>query len=898
MPSILSRFKRSPSTSSSNGDLAEESRSRRSSVVSSNYTYEEGEQHITSPGRSKIAVPPGPGGSIFVENFSDNNQNQNQNTSSSPVKRQITPSPRDRPAPLNVPVSNSNPPIQPLGTPKLVLTEEGSNSPRSFNSSPVVTSPTKVDRTRPTLGLGISNTDRDTTEDDLETPTAYDHSYKEMSLPVDSTTRVRSGSIISSNGGHSRRGSILSRTTKDATSPPLSPEGLHPVDSRQTSGSKKSRKRRTKSITSTSGQSGIAAALAKGGLHITGPVVSDDFLKSMHIKPRHRSKRSPFLTSRKDGDDDGGHGEEINGEDDFEGDDFDDDDDDSSSDLGDDLPVTGFAVASNKRNADFHALFPSIDDGDYLIEDYGCALSKDILLQGRLYVSENHLCFHANILGWVTDVVVAFADIRTIEKKMTALVIPNAIQVTTGNAKYTFASLIARDSTYDVMMNIWRLCNPNAVMSSVSLAQTNVGSRPGSVAGDDADAPNSGGNKEGGASKGHGPTQCACGKEGKHYGETALDTTFHSTPEKIYELMFNSGWFKTFLSDNQKLRDIESSEWKPMGPSDPLLTRSTSYIKPLNGSIGPKQTKCHIVDEHDHVDYDDYISLITTTKTPDVPSGGVFSVKTRTCLMWAGKNATKVVVTTTVEWTGKSWVKGIIEKSCIEGQKTYHDDLETGMRQYIKENASEFAGEGGEDEDEVAEIESKEAAEKGAGENVSEAQKYANDQAKKQRKEQDLGLLQSGIDSLVAGIKAIFSGIKGIFDSVEDMLEDTPFKLSNLLAILIILLVISNVYTYLKIDKKASSTRRSKKLSPSHKRDEYGNGDISGGIEDIEEAVKRVLRQKASSQTPKEESIELLKILDNVESRVNKLRDDIASIEFDNLITKPSEGSGTLNDLD
>ena len=38
-------------------------------------------------------------------------------------------------------------------------------------------------------------------------------------------------------------------------------------------------------------------------------------------------------------------------------------------DLGeDDIPVTGFAVASNKRNADFHDLFSGIPEGDYLIE--------------------------------------------------------------------------------------------------------------------------------------------------------------------------------------------------------------------------------------------------------------------------------------------------------------------------------------------------------------------------------------------------------------------------------------------------------------------------------------------------------------------------------------------------
>jgi hypothetical protein len=35
------------------------------------------------------------------------------------------------------------------------------------------------------------------------------------------------------------------------------------------------------------------------------------------------------------------------------------------------LPVTGFAVASNRRNAEFHAMFRTVDEGDYLIEGEG-----------------------------------------------------------------------------------------------------------------------------------------------------------------------------------------------------------------------------------------------------------------------------------------------------------------------------------------------------------------------------------------------------------------------------------------------------------------------------------------------------------------------------------------------
>lgn len=112
--------------------------------------------------------------------------------------------------------------------------------------------------------------------------------------------------------------------------------------------------------------------------------------------------------------------------------------------------------------------------------------------------------------------------------------------------QYTFASFISRDTTYDVLMNIWRLCNPNAVMKSASSDRPR--SRAPSEAGLDT-------KDEGGAGgKGHAKTECSCGKEGKHFTETALQTVFPSTPEKIYNLMFNSGWLKEFMTEDQKLK--------------------------------------------------------------------------------------------------------------------------------------------------------------------------------------------------------------------------------------------------------------------------------------------------------------------------------------------------------
>lgn len=36
--------------------------------------------------------------------------------------------------------------------------------------------------------------------------------------------------------------------------------------------------------------------------------------------------------------------------------------------------------------------------------DYSCALQREILLQGRLYLSENWICFYSNIFRWETTV--------------------------------------------------------------------------------------------------------------------------------------------------------------------------------------------------------------------------------------------------------------------------------------------------------------------------------------------------------------------------------------------------------------------------------------------------------------------------------------------------------------
>ena len=145
-------------------------------------------------------------------------------------------------------------------------------------------------------------------------------------------------------------------------------------------------------------------------------------------------------------------------------------------------------------------------------------------------------------------------EIITLEKKITAFVIPNAIQITTRQAKYNFASFLSRDTTFDVIYNIWRLARPEDTQSlgSGSVEQAVDQIIEGTIIGGGVNGDAVIVGKQVGTVK-RKVTECQCGKDGTHYSEKALEMIIPGTPERIYNLMFASGFMKEFLVVNQKL---------------------------------------------------------------------------------------------------------------------------------------------------------------------------------------------------------------------------------------------------------------------------------------------------------------------------------------------------------
>ncbi|KAK9768438.1 hypothetical protein K7432_000917 [Basidiobolus ranarum] len=395
-------------------------------------------------------------------------------------------------------------------------------------------------------------------------------------------------------------------------------------------------------------------------------------------------------------------------------------------------------ITAKKKNSDFHNLFKDVPISEILIQDYSCAIQKDILIHGRMYVTENYICFYASIFGFVSSIVVEFKDVVAIERRNMAFFVPNAILISTLQQKYLFASFMTREAAFNRLVEFWRknhpslvenlgYCNsesnlesPYNVSNQVDSTSDSEGSNSdaSSEASDetqevqDAIEPsnmrhpvvNRGGisslsyvtsitptpvSKKRTISTGFQiqgdthkkPTLCDCYETG-HFKTLLLDTVIPAPIEKIFELLYgdNAQWIENFLTEH-KNKDVSSTPWDGN-------KRMLHYIMPINVPIGPKHTKCTITEEIDHKDFDKYTSVIATISTPDVPNGTYFNPATRTCLMHAGNGETRMIVTCAITWHKSSWLRGQIERSTMDGSKIVAKNTENAIRRELVDNSS------------------------------------------------------------------------------------------------------------------------------------------------------------------------------------------------------------------
>ncbi|TYZ61656.1 hypothetical protein PybrP1_010655 [[Pythium] brassicae (nom. inval.)] len=121
--------------------------------------------------------------------------------------------------------------------------------------------------------------------------------------------------------------------------------------------------------------------------------------------------------------------------------------------------------------SDFQKKF-QLDSPEQVVESYSCALYlSNFPYHGRLYLTRDHICF----TGWRDTIyVTSYLEITHIEKKNTALIVPNAIELTVNGERVFFTSFVFRDECFQCLQQLQAIKK-----GTVALMSGNTGEQSG-----------------------------------------------------------------------------------------------------------------------------------------------------------------------------------------------------------------------------------------------------------------------------------------------------------------------------------------------------------------------------------------------------------------------------------
>ncbi|AJV23550.1 CPA_1a_G0016610.mRNA.1.CDS.1 [Saccharomyces cerevisiae] len=398
---------------------------------------------------------------------------------------------------------------------------------------------------------------------------------------------------------------------------------------------------------------------------------------------------------------------------------------------------TPYHYASEQRNKDFHETFKSVPKDDRLLDDFNCGLNRELLYQGKLYITETHLCFNSNVLGWIAKVLIAFEDVTFMEKTSAAGLFPSAISIETKMGKTLFNGFISRDAAFGLMKEVWSRTLLQKDMANENINTKAEKSGNGKEIDDainsideenndkDANDNDTNENDDENISTNEttpNSTSSSPDKEKEKAYKLRADSSYqydgpiyhHSTsfpaepmannefvlkelpfdcaPGILFEIMFNSEqneFLLDFLRGQEGSQITTIPNFTSIDGSSMTLKREYSYEKALHFPAGPKSTTCYVAEVIKRKDPDTYYEVISSIRTPNVPSGGSFSTKTRYLIRWNDEITCLLRVSFWVEWTGSSWIKGMVENGCKNGQLEAAQLMERILSKFIKNNVEE-----------------------------------------------------------------------------------------------------------------------------------------------------------------------------------------------------------------
>ena len=96
--------------------------------------------------------------------------------------------------------------------------------------------------------------------------------------------------------------------------------------------------------------------------------------------------------------------------------------------------------------------------GEELLDEFLCALYKKILLQGRMYVFNNYVCFYSSVFGYQKRKRIPFKEVTMLEKAKTAGIFNNALYIVHQDGKREFfTSFIFPEKVFKFLEQKWKM---------------------------------------------------------------------------------------------------------------------------------------------------------------------------------------------------------------------------------------------------------------------------------------------------------------------------------------------------------------------------------------------------------------------------------------------------------
>ena len=375
-------------------------------------------------------------------------------------------------------------------------------------------------------------------------------------------------------------------------------------------------------------------------------------------------------------------------------------------------------MRQNKLISLFH-----LPEEEEKIDDWSAALLRNILMQGRLYLFQNYVCFYSKLFGDDSLEVVKLSDVIAMTKKR------NGIEVVVQNGELLFfASLLARNKTFNVLVQTWKNAHSggggndetsHTIASEEEDEEEIVDLCDASETAEKQEEEKKEESKESAAADAAAAAAGAAEKgddednadvtEGvfdgnlvylwqplaessiHHPKSVRMCETYHDHFDQVDLLQF----FHLFYSDNSNdfaenahkeldEHDLVSEPWKLN--EDGGKTRLLCFNSVLHGiPVGPPATR--MTERQWYMLTLDTLVVETVQNSLDVPYGDFFDVENRWEFVRSLQGGVDVTVKAGVYFKKKTWLKSQVEtttlKKCKECHKAWCDAIKNYMSYHM-----------------------------------------------------------------------------------------------------------------------------------------------------------------------------------------------------------------------